>query len=68
MPYSKNSHKTPIVIEKQNATTATNKGDNLFNEFFLFFLFNISIIEKPIAAHKNPFKVCKIVSQCLNTP
>ena len=66
MPNSKNSHKTPTVIEKQNATTATNKGERLMLTFVL--LFKISIKENPMAAHKNPLRVCKIVSQCLNTP
>ena len=45
---------------------ATNNGDNIIWTFS--FLFKISISEKPIAAHKKPFNVCNIVSQCLNIP
>ena len=60
-PNSKNSQNTPTVIEKQKATMATKTGDKV-NLIFAFW-FNISTNEKPIAAHKNPQTVCKIVSQ-----
>ena len=57
---SKNSQHVPTVIEKQNATIETYIGLKLS---FLLFLFNKSTNEKPIPAHKNPFRVCNIVSQ-----
>lgn len=61
MPNSKNSHTTPIVMEKQNATMAMNSGDNL--NIIRSLRFNKSTIEKPIAAAKKPFRVCSTVSQ-----
>ena len=57
---SKNSHKTPTVIEKQNAKNATKYGDILIENRSL--LLNKSISANPIAAIRNPFVVCKMVS------
>ena len=58
---SKNSHRTPIVMEKQNAANATYTGESV-NLIFAFRL-RMSISEKPTAAHRKPFVVCSIVSQ-----
>ena len=55
-----------MVMEKQNATKATNTG--------VIFIWNrsvrfkISIRENPTAADKKPFRVCNMVSQCLKIP
>ena len=61
MPYSKNSHSTPTVIEKQNATKDTYSGDK--RNFSCRLRVRISISEKPKAAHTNPLVVCSITSQ-----
>ena len=61
MPNLKNSHKSPTVIEKQNATTAMNIGDSANVKRWL--RLKISTSAKPTAAHKNPLTVCNIVSQ-----
>ena len=62
IPYSKNSQATPMVIEKQNATIATNSGDNFS---CVIFSFNKYTKENPKLAHKKPFSVCNIVSKFL---
>ena len=61
MPNSKNSHKTPTVMEKQNATIAKKSGHNLKENRSL--RLNKSTSEKPTAATKKPFMVCSMVSQ-----
>ena len=51
---------TKMVIEKQKE----NKHKNIGDKFILFnLLFKMSNSEKPMAAIKNPFRVCKRVSQ-----
>ena len=59
--YSKNSHKTPMVMEKQNATMATNSGERL--NIVLSERLSTSTSEKPMAAARKPFMVCSMVSQ-----
>ena len=55
IPNSKNSHRTPIVIEKQNAASATYTGESV-NLIFAS-RFRMSISEKPTAAQRKPFVV-----------
>ena len=62
-PHSKNSHSTPMVMEKQNATIVRYSGDRLM---FLLVLFRRSTVEKPTAANRKPFSVCSMVSQIGN--
>ena len=50
MPNSKNSHRTPMVMEKQNAASATYTGESV-NLIFAS-RFRMSISEKPTAAPK----------------
>ena len=50
-----------MVMEKQNATMATNNGERL-NIVFSERL-STSTSEKPMAAARKPFMVCSIVSQ-----
>lgn len=61
MVHSKNSHSTPMVMEKQKATMAINRGDSEREK--RSFRLNRSTREKPMAAHKNPFSVWSMVSQ-----
>ena len=60
---STNSHKTPIVIEKQNATMDTKIGERL--NIVRSERLRRSTMEKPIAAARKPFIVCSMVSQKL---
>ena len=62
MEHSKNSHSTPIVMEKQKATIAINTGERVRENRSL--RSKRSTRQKPTAAHKNPFNVWSIVSQC----
>ena len=55
MAHSKNSHSTPTVMEKQNATIARNTGDSWIENFLL--RFRISTSANPMAAIKNPLIV-----------
>ena len=55
MPYSKNSHSTPMVMEKQKATTATNTGESrTLNRRERL---RMSTIAMPMAAIKKPLMV-----------
>ena len=58
---SKNSHSTPMVMEKQKATSETYTGES--SNLILLLRFRISISAKPVAAHKKPVVVCRIESQ-----
>ena len=60
-----NSHTTPMVMEKQNATMAVNRGDRWKIIFSL--RFSRSTRDRPIAAARKPFRVCRTVSQKGNT-
>ena len=55
MKNSKNSQITPMVMEKQKATTAMKKGDKFRDTRSL--RLSRSTRAKPIAAHKKPFMV-----------
>ena len=55
-----NSHMTPTVIEKQNATMVMYIGDKCTS---LLLWLSRSTSENPTAAQRNPFMVCSIVSQ-----
>ena len=59
--YSKNSHSTPMVMEKLNATTAMNAGEsaNVKRRLRL----KMSTSAKPTAAQRKPLTVCSMVSQ-----
>ena len=61
MPNSKNSHRTPMVMEKQNATMARKNGDRSKVSFSLSL--SSSTREKPTAAAKKPLIVWSMVSQ-----
>lgn len=61
MPYSKNSHTTPTVMEKQKATKATKAGESRTLNFRL--RFKISTMAMPMAAIRKPFMVWSMVSQ-----
>ena len=60
-PNSKNSHNTPIVIEKQNDAINKNLGFNLTP--ILSLLLAILTNENPTAPIIKPFKVCITVSK-----
>ena len=64
MPNSKNSHSTPMVMEKQKAVTAMKKGDR-WREIFSSRL-SMSTRAKPMAAQRKPFMVWSMVSQPWN--
>ena len=61
MVHSKNSHNTPMVMEKQNATRARNSGDSEMENRSL--RLRISTRAKPMAAQRNPLRVWSMVSQ-----
>ena len=61
MVHSKNSHSTPMVMEKQKATMAMNAGDR--DREKRSFRLNRSTREKPMAAQRKPFRVWSMVSQ-----
>ena len=61
MENSKNSHSTPMVMEKQKATTARYTGDRVKASFSL--RLRMSRREKPMAAHRKPLRVWSMVSQ-----
>ena len=61
MPNSKNSHSTPMVMEKQNATTAQKNGDS--ENAMRSERFKMDTSAKPMAAARNPLNVCSSVSQ-----
>ena len=61
MPNSKNSHSTPMVMEKQNATSARKNGDR--SKVSRSSSFSSSTMEKPTAAARKPFNVWSMVSQ-----
>ena len=52
---SKNSHSTPMVMEKQKATRAKNSGER--SKVNRSSLFRSITREKPTAAQRKPFKV-----------
>ena len=61
MKNSKNSHSTPMVMEKQKASRARKKGESSKVSFSL----SLSTItmEKPTAAARKPLRVWSMVSQ-----
>ena len=61
MKNSKNSHKTPMVMEKQKASRARKKGESSKVSFSLS-LSRITM-EKPTAAARKPLRVWSMVSQ-----
>ena len=63
MPHSKNSHSTPMVMEKQKATMDMNTGER--DRENLSVRLSMSTRAKPMAAQRKPFKVWRMVSQCL---
>ena len=63
MPHSKNSHSTPMVMEKQKATMDIKAGDREREN--RSFRLSRSTREKPMAAHRKPLRVWSMVSQPL---
>ena len=61
MPNSKNSHSTPMVMEKQNATTTQKNGDseNAMRSERL----RMDTSASPMAAARKPLNVWSSVSQ-----
>ena len=60
-PNSKNSHSTPISIEKETATTIRNTGDR--RKSILSCLLRSTTNDRLSAAQTIPFTVCIMVSQ-----
>lgn len=60
MPNSKNSHSTPMVMEKQKATMARNAGDR--RNVTRSSSFSSITMEKPTAAARKPLMVWSMVS------
>ena len=63
MENSKNSHSTPMVMEKQKATMDINTGDRERENFSV--RLSISTRANPMAAQRKPFRVWRMVSQLL---
>ena len=61
MAHSKNSHRTPMVMEKQKATMAMNTGER--DKEKRSCRLHRSTREKPMAAQRNPLRVWSMVSQ-----
>ena len=61
MAYSKNSHTTPVVMEKQKATKATKAGER--RTLNLSERLRMSTMATPMAAIRKPFMVWSMVSQ-----
>lgn len=60
MAHSKNSHRTPMVMEKQKATMAMKAGERDRENRSV--RFSISTNAKPIAAQRKPLRVWRMVS------
>ena len=61
MENSKNSHSTPMVMEKQKATRARNSGERL--KVSRSSSLSSMTMEKPTAAARKPLMVWSMVSQ-----
>ena len=61
MPNSKNSHSTPMVMEKQKATSARKKGERW--KVSRSSSLRSKTMEKPTAAARKPLRVWSMVSQ-----
>ena len=61
--HSKNSQSTPMVIEKQKATIDMKTRERERENFSV--RLSMSTRAKPMAAQRKPFKVWRMVSQCL---
>ena len=61
MPNSKNSHSTPMVMEKQNAVSAMKAGER--SKVSRSSPLSSTTSEKPTAAARKPLSVWRMVSQ-----